>query len=90
MILQNPRYGSAGAGEIIPPNADLTFEITLVSLKSPKVKIDIIDPKDCSSDKKTRDNDIILFNYVGYFENGKFISKSIKNKVFMLSSRLIP
>jgi len=65
-------YGSAGAGNgIIPPNADLVFEMTLTALKSPKVKIEVIDPKECAEDKRTRDKDIIEFNYVGYFENGE-------------------
>jgi len=64
-------YGASGAGGVIPPNADLTFEITLVSLKTKGVKIDIIDPRECSKDKKTRDNDIVKFNYVGYFESGQ-------------------
>ncbi len=66
-------YGASGAGGVIPPNADLTFEITLVSLKTKGVKIDIIDPRECSKDKKTRDNDIVKFNYVGYFESGTYV-----------------
>ena len=63
-------YGSSGAGSVIPPDADLLFNITLLSLKSNKVKIDVIDPKDCSNDKKTRDNDIVKFDYIGYLEDG--------------------
>ena len=64
-------YGSSGAGSIIPPNSDLLFNITLLALKSNKVKIDVIDPKSCSRDKRTRDNDLVTFDYIGYFESGK-------------------
>ena len=29
------RYGAAGAGDVIPPNAELTFDVHLVSIKPP-------------------------------------------------------
>ena len=74
-------YGKQGAGDVIPPNADLTFEITLVAVKSKEVKVDVIDPKECSEDDITRDNDIVRFNYIGYFENGTF-------KVYLKKTRL--
>ena len=63
-------YGAKGAGEAIPANADLAFNMTLVAVKPKKVKIDVVDPKPCSPDQTTRSNDVILFNYLGYLENG--------------------
>ena len=64
-------YGDSGAGGVIPPNSDLLFNITLLEVKFNKVKTEVIDPKICSRDKKTRDNDIVKFDYIGYFESGK-------------------
>ena len=63
-------YGANGVGEVIPANADLAFNMTLVAVKTKKVKIDIIDPRPCNSDQTTRSNDVVLFNYLGYLENG--------------------
>ena len=71
-IPSNLGYGQTGVGDVIPPNADLVFEIKLEALKSKKVKIDIFEPKQCSDDEATRDNDIVRFNYIGYFEDGNF------------------
>jgi FKBP-type peptidyl-prolyl cis-trans isomerase len=73
-VPSNLGYGREGAGDVIPANADLVFEIKLEAVKSRKVKIDIVGPKPCTKDKQTQDNDIVVFNYVGYFENGKFYS----------------
>lgn len=64
-------YGAEGAGEVIPPNSDLIFEVTLESLKSKKVKIEVLDAKNCTKDARTRNNDILVFDYIGYFEDGK-------------------
>ena len=62
-----------GAGEVIPPNSDLIFEVTLESLKSKKVKIEVLDAKNCTKDARTRNNDILVFDYIGYFEDGKLL-----------------
>ena len=72
-IPSNLGYGQTGAGDVIPPNADLVFEIKLEAIKSKEVKIDVFEPiVGCPEDEITRDNDIIRFNYIGYFEDGKF------------------
>ena len=59
-----------GAGNgVIPPNADLVFEMTLVDLKK-QVKIDVTKEVSCTSDQKTRDKDSVTFNYIGKLANG--------------------
>ena len=73
-IPSNLGYGQTGAGDVIPPNADLVFEIKLEAIKSKEVKIDVFEPiVGCPEDEITRDNDVIRFNYIGYFEDGKFL-----------------
>jgi len=71
-IPSNLGYGQTGAGDVIPPNADLVFEIKLEAIKSKEVKIDVFEPVvGCPEDEITRDNDVIRFNYIGYFEDGQ-------------------
>ncbi len=72
---------------MIPPNADLVFEITLVSLTknvkievtrevkneaTREVEIEVTKNVTCTSDQKTRDKDTVKFNYIGKLENGIF------------------
>jgi len=46
--------------------------IKLEAIKSKEVKIDVFEPiVGCPEDEITRDNDIIRFNYIGYFEDGQ-------------------
>jgi FKBP-type peptidyl-prolyl cis-trans isomerase len=56
---------------VIPANADLVFEMTLVSLKK-NVNIEVTKNVTCTSDQKTRDKDTVKFNYIGKLANGMF------------------
>jgi FKBP-type peptidyl-prolyl cis-trans isomerase len=78
--LQICSYSFSGAGNgVIPANADLVFEMTLVALKK-KVNIEITKNVTCTSDQKTRDKDTVEFNYIGKLVNGIF------DKSFCVSS----
>lgn len=73
-------YGEEGVGNgLIPPNSDLVFELTLVKVKAPKVKIEVTKKVTCAGDKKTRDKDIVVFNYVGKFVNGKVFDSTLES-----------
>jgi hypothetical protein len=78
--LQICSFSFSGAGNgVIPANADLVFEMTLVALKK-KVSIEITKNVTCTSDQKTRDKDTVEFNYIGKLVNGIF------DKSFCVSS----
>ena len=59
----------SGAGDTIPPNADLIFEVELVDIDRVYHQ-EILTPKSCTKKQQSRDQDIVNFNYVGKLANG--------------------
>jgi len=69
-------YGEKGAGNgVIPPNADLIFEIEMVDIaRSYHEEMLVSNP--CSKKTQSRDQDIIKFNYVGRLPNGTIFGET--------------
>lgn len=62
-------YGDKGAGDTIPPNADLIFDVELVDIDRVYHQ-EVLTPKSCTKKQQSRDQDIVNFNYVGKLANG--------------------
>ena len=59
----------SGAGDTIPPNADLIFDVELVDIDRVYHQ-EVLTPKSCTKKQQSRDQDIVNFNYVGKLANG--------------------
>lgn len=62
-------YGEAGAGDAIPPNADLNFVIEMIDIKR-ELHEEILEAHPCAKSEKSRDQDFVTFKYVGRLPNG--------------------
>jgi len=62
-------YGAKGAGDAIPPNADLEFEIELVDIKH-EYHEEYLVTQSCTTKQKSRDQDFVDFTYIGRVPNG--------------------
>ena len=59
-----------GAGDTIPPNADLVFDVELVDIDRVYHE-EILTSKSCTKKQQSRDQDIVNFNYIGRLANGR-------------------
>jgi len=62
-------YGEKGAGDTIPANADLIFDIELVDIERDYHE-EILVAKTCTKKEQSRDQDQVFFNYIGRLSNG--------------------
>jgi len=73
-------YGAAGAGDAIPPNADLNFVIEMIDIKR-VLHEEILEPHPCAKKDQSRDQDFVKFKYVGRLPNGKKTHKDFSPAV---------
>ena len=59
-----------GAGDTIPADADLIFDIEVVDIDR-EYHEDILVDKECTKKQQSRDQDQVFFNYIGRLSNGE-------------------
>jgi peptidylprolyl isomerase len=68
-------YGAAGAGGVIPPNAELIFEVQLLGIRSSELQIDEVE---AGNGPQPQAGQVVVVHYTGRLVNGTVFDSSFE------------